>query len=101
MNSNNSYALQKIIQINNSLDNISLFNHMNLNYNSKIKIKYKNNSEGKFTVNNYSQTDSPLNKLMEINKGIDSIYDNMKLMKSSNKINSKILYQINRSSQTF
>ena len=102
-NNNNNFTLQKLIQINNSLDNINTFNYMNPNYNSNIKYIYnkQNNSEVKIKKNNYSQTDSPLNELIAINKGIDSIYDNMKLMKSSNKINSKVLYQISRSSQTF
>ena len=47
----------------------------------------------------YSQN-SILNTLYNINKGIDSVYDNIKLMKG-NKINSRVLYNINNSTQTY
>ena len=48
---------------------------------------------------NFIQTNSSLNEIYNINKGIDSIYDNIKIMKG-NKINSRILYNINDFTQT-
>ena len=54
-----------------------------------------------FTKNNFPKPNASLNELININKGIDSVYDNMQLMKSSNKINSKVLYSLSHSSQTF
>ena len=119
----NNNNLQKIIQINNSLDNINIFNNINLNnlhffsnnkmndkqrINSQIyfsnaaEVGYDNNNfNGNSTNNNYLNLNSSLNEIIRINKGIDGIYDSIQLMKSNNKINSKILYQISHSSQTF
>ena len=117
----NNNNLQKIIQINNSLDNINIFNNINLNnlhffsnnkmndkqrinsqlyFNNATEVGYDNsNFNGNYTNNNY--LNSSLNEIIRINKGIDGIYDSIQLMKSNNKINSKILYQISHSSQTF
>ena len=125
MNNSKNDSLQKIIQINNSLDGINI---LNINEN---KIKFTNKNENDYIENNHSQLNlsdfssiipadknnkgftynlskdaysndnSPLNEIIKINQNIDSIYDSMQLMKSSNKINSKVLYQVNHSSQTF
>ena len=126
MNNSKNDSLQKIIQINNSLDGINLLNDINEN-----NIKFTNKNKNDFNENNHSQSNksdfssiipadknnkgfsynlskdaysnnnSPLNELIKINQSIDTIYDSMQLMKSSNKINSKVLYQVNNSSQTF
>ena len=113
-------TLEKIMQINNSLDDMKTFNNLNKintfpnyknNYKDKIylPLNKKNfslftNSVSKFndnlSSNDYFSNNSPLYKVIEINKGIDSVYDNIALMKSNNKINSKVLYQVNSSSQT-
>ena len=119
----NNNNLQKIIQINNSLDNINIFNNINLNnlhffsnnkmndkqrinsqlyFNNATEVGYDNsNFNGNYTNNNNNYLNSSLNEIIRINKGIDGIYDSIQLMKSNNKINSKILYQISHSSQTF
>ena len=118
----NNNNLQKIIQINNSLDNINIFNNINLNnlhffsnnkmndkqrinsqlyFNNATEVGYDNsNFNGNYTNNNNNYLNSSLNEIIRINKGIDGIYDSIQLMKSNNKINSKILYQISHSSQT-
>ena len=118
----NNNNLQKIIQINNSLDNINIFNNINLNnlhffsnnkmndkqrinsqlyFNNSTEVGYNNsNFNGNYTNNNNKYLNSSLNEIIRINKGIDGIYDSIQLMKSNNKINSKILYQISHSSQT-
>ena len=126
MNNSKNDSLQKIIQINNSLDGINILNDINEN-----KIKFTNKNENDYIENKhsksnlsdfssiiradknnkgfiynlskdtYSNNNSPLNEIIKINQNIDSIYDSMQLMKSSNKINSKVLYQVNHSSQTF
>ena len=112
MNNGISDNLKKLIQINNSLDNINRFNDINSNNlyfyqnhkaNDKERINtkiYLNNSIFNEDFHNNNFSDSPLNEIININKGIDSIYDSIQLMKSNNKINSKILYQISHSSQT-
>ena len=127
MNNSKNDSLQKLIQINNSLDEINLLNDINGNninlFNNNNKNDYNEktlsplnlsdfsslNSDDKndkgfsdnLSKNNYLNNNSPLNEIIRINQNIDSIYDSMLLMKSSNKINSKILNQVNHSSQTF
>ena len=59
---------------------------------------FSNNNDNKNDFS-YNQN-SILNTLYNINKGIDSVYDNIKLMKG-NKINSRVLYNINNSTQTY
>ena len=59
---------------------------------------FSNNNDYKNDFS-YNQN-SILNTLYNINKGIDSVYDNIKLMKG-NKINSRVLYNINNSTQTY
>ena len=113
-------TLEKIMQINNSLDDMKTFNNLNKintfpnyknNYKDKIYLPLNKKNFSLFTnnvskfndnlsSNDYFSNNSPLYKVIEINKGIDSVYDNIALMKSNNKINSKVLYQLNSSSQT-
>lgn len=87
----NNKNLKELIKINESLNSINIIEPKIINKNNNI---YKNNIR-----NNYIQNNSSLNEIFNINKGIDSIYDNIKLMKG-NKINSKILYNINNYTQT-
>ena len=123
-------SLQKLKQINISLDSMNIINKNNLNKNSENEIYFKDNNKSHldinnhmstfsvtntfndinknideinnfFIKNNYPRPNASLNELININKGIDSLYDNMQLMKSSNKINSKVLYSLSHSSQTF
>ena len=116
MNNNKNGTLSKLIQINNSLDEINIFNDFksyepNDEYkenicpviNSNIIISNNNDKDKnkeKLRKTNNSEYDSPLLEIIKINKGIDSVYDNMQRMKSNNKINSKVLYLISHSSQT-
>ena len=73
-----------------------------LYFNNATEVGYDNsNFNGNYTNNNNNYLNSSLNEIIRINKGIDGIYDSIQLMKSNNKINSKILYQISHSSQTF
>ena len=115
----NNLNLQKLIQINKNLDSIYTFNNntnkdtqsfprehynyskYNINNNLLNEENYKMFGE-KLTENNStnSNPNSALNKICRINNVIDSVYDDMQLMKSNNKINCRILYQVNRSSQT-
>ena len=89
--SNSNKNLSELTKINESLNSINIIEPKIINKNNNI---YKNNIR-----NNYIQNNSSLNEIFNINKGIDSIYDNIKLMKG-NKINSKILYNINNYTQT-
>ena len=84
--------LEEILKINESLNSINIIE-------PKI-INKKINSNEKNIESYYKLNNSALNKITFINKGIDSIYDNIKLMKG-NKINSKILYNINNYTQTY
>ena len=93
-------TLYELTKINESLNNI------NININNKPQQKINSINTLDFSNNNnykndfsYSQN-SILNTLYNINKGIDSVYDNIKLMKG-NKINSRVLYNINNSTQTY
>ena len=99
-NYNHSSILNSEIDINkNSSLNISNNNYQEINKNiSNIQDKNSQNNNNSLE---YNSPNSPLNELININKKIDSVYDNMQLMKSSNKINSKVLYNISHSSQTF
>ena len=130
MNNNKMDSLQRLKQINLSLDSINIINNNNIKrasdnenyfkYNDKNHLDINNympiksvaitfNDINKsidelnnfFTKNNFPKPNASLNELININKGIDSVYDNMQLMKSSNKINSKVLYSLSHSSQTF
>ena len=130
MNNNKVDSLEKLKQINMSLDNMNDINKNNLKRVSNNKINFKdnfknpldiNNNKPTYSVtstfndinknidevnnffikNNYPRPNASLNELVNINKGIDSIYNNMQSMKSSNKINSKVLYSLSHSSQTF
>ena len=130
MNNNKIDSLQRLKQINLSLDSINIINNNNIKrasdnenyfkYNDKNHLDINNympiksvaitfNDINKsidelnnfFTKNNFPKPNASLNELININKGIDSVYDNMQLMKSSNKINSKVLYSLSHSSQTF
>ena len=99
-NYNHSSLFNSEIDINkNSSLNISNNNYQEINKNiSNIQDKNSQNNNNSLE---YNSPNSPLNELININKKIDSVYDNMQLMKSSNKINSKVLYNISHSSQTF
>ena len=130
MNNNKIDSLQRLKQINLSLDSMNIINKNNLKRASDNEIYFKYNDKNHldinnympiksvaitfndinksidelnnfFTKNNFPKPNASLNELININKGIDSIYDNMQLMKSSNKINSKVLYSLSHSSQTF
>ena len=130
MNNNKMDSLQRLKQINLSLDSINIINNNNLKRTSDNEIYFKYNDKNHldinnympiksvaitfndinksidelnnfFTKNNFPKPNASLNELININKGIDSVYDNMQLMKSSNKINSKVLYSLSHSSQTF
>ena len=85
-------SLEDLIKINESLNSINIIQSKIINH--KIKL-YENDNR-----NIHKQNNSALNKIIFINKGIDTIYDNIKLMKG-NKINSKILYNINNYTQTY
>ena len=130
MNNNMTDSLQRLKLINLSLDNMNIINKNNLKSVPGNESYFKDNNKNHLDINNYMPTQSvtitfnninksidelnnffiknnfprpnaSLNELININKGIDSIYDNMQLMKSSNKINSKVLYSLSHSSQTF
>ena len=130
MNNNKTDSLQRLKLINLSLDNMNIINKNNLKSVPGNESYFKDNNKNHLDINNYMPTQSvtitfnninksidelnnffiknnfprpnaSLNELININKGIDSIYDNMQLMKSSNKINSKVLYSLSHSSQTF
>ena len=88
---NSNQHLNEICRINEELDNIKIIESKNTFKKSNLFQKQVNN--------NYIQTNSSLNAIYNINKGIDSIYDNIKLIKG-NKINSKILYNVNSYTQT-
>ena len=88
---NRNQHLNEICRINEELDNIKIIESKNTFKKSNLFQKQVNN--------NYIQTNSSLNAIYNINKGIDSIYDNIKLIKG-NKINSKILYNVNSYTQT-
>ena len=128
-NNNKLYSLQQLKQINKSLDNVNIINKNNLksDFDNEIYLKDNNNNNqlsinnfnpahsvtntfkdinknidelnNFFIKNNFPKPNTSLNELININKGIDSIYDNMQLMKSNNKINSKVLYNLSHSSQ--
>ena len=130
MNNNKTDSLQRLKLINLSLDSMNIINKNNLKNVPGNESYFKDNNKNHLDINNYMPTQSvtiafnninksidelnnffiknnfprpnaSLNELININKGIDSIYDNMQLMKSSNKINSKVLYSLSHSSQTF
>ena len=130
MNNNKTDSLQRLKLINLSLDNMNIINKNNLKSVPGNESYFKDNNKNHLDINNYMPTQSvtitfnninksidelnnfftknnfpkpnaSLNELININKGIDSVYDNMQLMKSSNKINSKVLYSLSHSSQTF
>ena len=89
-NSNILYELEKI---NESLDDISI----NISSEKIISIDL---SKEKNKENFSPYQNGALSTINNINKGIDSIYENIKLIKG-NKINSRVLYNINNSSQTY
>ena len=93
-NSNNNKILYELTQINESLDEIKL---------DKLKNSNKYNINDYCLKNNFNNIiytqNCALNSIYSINKGIDSIYDHIKLIKG-NKINSKILYNISNYTQT-
>ena len=88
---NNNKNLEEISKINESLNSINII--VADNKNNEI------NKNEKSIINNSIQSYSSLNEIININKGIDSIYDNLQLIKG-NKINCKILYNINNYTQT-
>ena len=109
MNYGKSDTLQQLSQINKSLEDMNTFN------NSLSLFPYNNNNnylndrnisnpiynyQNPINQNNKISANSALRQIMNINKSIDSVYENVELMKSSNKINSKVLYLIHHSSQT-
>ena len=89
---NNDKILEELSKINESLSSINIIQPENKN----IEI---NSNEKSIINNNDIQSYSSLNEIININKGIDSIYDNLQLIKG-NKINCKILYNINNYTQT-
>ena len=92
----NNNILNELTKINESLNNINI-NISSQKINSIDLPKYNINTND----NNFSQyQNSALNTINNINKGIDSIYDNIKLIQG-NKINSRVLYNISNSTQTF
>ena len=118
MYNGNLDTLHKLIQINKSLDDINIFNNnkqnkrysYNLNNSSLILSDNNNLMDINSNINTFhniinqnklTESNSPLEQIININKRIDSVYDSMQLMKSSNKINSKVLYLVNHSSQTY
>lgn len=84
--------MNELYKINKELDNINVIKQNSNNYNS-----YQKND---FKIHMNSNSSYALNEIISIKKGIDSVYDNLQLMKG-NKINSKILYNINNFSQTY
>ena len=88
---NNNKNLEEISKINESLNSINII--VPDNKNNEI------NKNEKSFINNSIQSYSSLNEIININKGIDSIYDNLQLIKG-NKINCKILYNTNNYTQT-
>ena len=88
---NNNKNLEEISKINESLNSINII--VPDNKNNEI------NKNEKSIINNSIQSYSSLNEIININKGIDSIYDNLQLIKG-NKINCKILYNTNNYTQT-
>lgn len=91
---NNNNILNELIKINESLNNINI-NISSEKINTIELPKYINNE------NIFSQyKNSTLSTINNINKGIDSIYDNIKLIQG-NKINSRVLYNISNSTQTY
>ena len=92
----NNNILNELTKINESLNNINI-NISSQKINSIDLPKYNINTND----NNFSQyQNSALNTINNINKGIDSIYNNIKLIQG-NKINSRVLYNISNSTQTF
>ena len=92
----NNNILNELTKINESLNNINI-NISSQKINSIDLPKYNINTND----NNFSQyQNSALSTINNINKGIDSIYDNIKLIQR-NKINSRVLYNISNSTQTF
>ena len=92
----NNNILNELTKINESLNNINI-NISSQKINSIDLPKYNINTND----NNFSQyQNSALSTINNINKGIDSIYDNIKLIQG-NKINSRVLYNISNSTQTF
>ena len=92
----NNNILNELTKINESLNNINI-NISSQKINSIDLPKYNINNND----NNFLQyQNSALNTINNINKGIDSIYDNIKLIQG-NKINSRVLYNISNSTQTF
>ena len=92
----NNNILNELTKINESLNNINI-NISSQKINSIDLPKYNINNND----NNFLQyQNSALNTINNINKGIDSIYDNIKLIQR-NKINSRVLYNISNSTQTF
>ena len=92
----NNNILNELTKINESLNNINI-NISSQKINSIDLPKYNINNND----NNFSQyQNSALSTINNINKGIDSIYDNIKLIQG-NKINSRVLYNISNSTQTF
>ena len=89
--SNSNKNLSELTKINESLNSINIIEPKYINK--------KNNIYERHLEKNFIQTNSSLNEIYNINKGIDSIYDNIKIMKG-NKINSRILYNINDFTQT-
>ena len=84
--------MNELYKINKELDNINVIKQNSNNYNS-----YQKND---FKIHMNSNSSYALNEIISIKKGIDSVYDNLQLMKG-NKINSKILYNINNFAQTY
>ena len=92
----NNNILNELTKINESLNNINI-NISSQKINSIDLPKYNINNND----NNFLQyQNSALNTINNINKGIDSIYNNIKLIQG-NKINSRVLYNISNSTQTF
>ena len=92
----NNNILNELTKINESLNNINI-NISSQKINSIDLPKYNINTND----NNFSRyQNSALSTINNINKGIDSIYDNIKLIQG-NKINSRVLYNISNSTQTF
>ena len=92
----NNNILNELTKINESLNNINI-NISSQKINSIDLPKYNINNND----NNFLQyQNSALNAINNINKGIDSIYNNIKLIQG-NKINSRVLYNISNSTQTF
>ena len=97
---NKNSQLQALIQINKSLNEISIshITKQKNNNNETNNIIYPNINEFS-PINNNFKCSSHINELININKSIDSIDYNMKSIKKD-KINSEVLYQKCKYSQT-